>query len=172
MLSTSGFFGTPRSSGNSARVDAPPALPEVILTGEHHGRIERLLKHDIELEVELALVRAAALELEILEIGRKISSIQEEIKREEMAIESMEREVARIQQESERMKGVIAAISKEATDLGNERVALKNLLSDYEFLDGRAETLGRFLEKGRGNLRIEAFLKLLKKVGSSHCAIR
>ena len=54
VLSTSGFFGTPRGSGVSAKAEKPP-ITEVILTGEHHGRMLRLMEHDVPVEVEMEI---------------------------------------------------------------------------------------------------------------------
>jgi len=53
VLSASGYFGAPRSSGASAKIDAPQTVPQIILTGEHHGRMIRLMEHDISVEVEV-----------------------------------------------------------------------------------------------------------------------
>ena len=53
VLTTSGYFGVPRGSGVSAKADAPPTVPEILLTGEHHGRMIRLMEHDIEVDVEM-----------------------------------------------------------------------------------------------------------------------
>lgn len=55
IISGRGSFGTVRSSGASYNVDADPVLPEIILTTEHHGRIVRLLQHDIPVEVEIEI---------------------------------------------------------------------------------------------------------------------
>jgi carboxypeptidase Q len=55
IISCRGSFGTIRSSGASYNVDADPVLPEIILTTEHHGRIVRLLQHDIQVEVEMEI---------------------------------------------------------------------------------------------------------------------
>lgn len=53
VLTSSGYFGVPRGSGASAKTDAPPTVPQIILTGEHHGRMIRLLQHDMDVEVEI-----------------------------------------------------------------------------------------------------------------------
>ncbi len=52
-ITSSGFFGVPRGSGVSAKTDAPPTLPEILLTGEHHGRMVRLIEHDVPVEIEM-----------------------------------------------------------------------------------------------------------------------
>ncbi len=52
VLSTSGFFGTPRGSGASAKAEKP-AITEITLTGEHHGRIIRLMQHDVPVMIEM-----------------------------------------------------------------------------------------------------------------------
>ena len=55
IMSGSGWFNVPRSSGASAAADAPETVPELNLAGEHHGRIIRLLQHEIPVEVELEI---------------------------------------------------------------------------------------------------------------------
>lgn len=55
ILTGSGSFGTVRSSGASARADAEPAITEMLITAEHHGRIVRLLQHEIPVEVEMEI---------------------------------------------------------------------------------------------------------------------
>jgi len=52
ILTPSGSFGTIRSSGASATAEEP-AMTEMLITAEHHGRIVRLLQHDIPVEVEM-----------------------------------------------------------------------------------------------------------------------
>jgi len=52
-LFTSTYFGTVRGNGASQAMDAPPTLPEILLTGEHHDRIVRLLQHDVPVKVEM-----------------------------------------------------------------------------------------------------------------------
>ena len=55
LVTGSGWFGVARSGGASAAVDAPETIPEITLTGEHHGRIMRLLQHDVPVEMELEI---------------------------------------------------------------------------------------------------------------------
>ncbi|MCD6597196.1 MAG: M20/M25/M40 family metallo-hydrolase [Bacteroidales bacterium] len=52
-LSSSGYFGVPMGSGSSAKTDAPPTIPAILLTGEHHGRMVRLIQHEVAVEVEM-----------------------------------------------------------------------------------------------------------------------
>jgi len=55
VLTGSGQFGTVRSSGSSYKLDDEPGVPEMLLTTEHHGRIVRLLQHDVKVEVEIEI---------------------------------------------------------------------------------------------------------------------
>ena len=55
VLTGSGQFGTVRSSGSSYKVDDDSGVPEMLLTTEHHGRIVRLLQHDVKVEVEIEI---------------------------------------------------------------------------------------------------------------------
>ncbi len=52
ILTPSGSFGTIRSSGASRNAEES-AITEMLITSEHHGRIVRLLQHDIPVEVEM-----------------------------------------------------------------------------------------------------------------------
>jgi len=53
ILTSSGIYNIPRSSGAryTAGEDAP--IPEIYLPLEAHGRIQRLLEHDVDVELEL-----------------------------------------------------------------------------------------------------------------------
>jgi carboxypeptidase Q len=59
ILSSSGTsFGTVRVTGVNTRGQQGPGVPEIVLTSEHHGRIVRLIQHDIKVEVEMDIANS------------------------------------------------------------------------------------------------------------------
>ena len=55
ILNNSGTFNVPRSSGGNYTSGNPEPVPELNLPVEAHGRLERLLRHDVPVEMEVEI---------------------------------------------------------------------------------------------------------------------
>jgi hypothetical protein len=53
ILNSSGTFNVPRSTGTSYTAGNPEPIAELNLPVEAHGRMERILKHNIPVEMEI-----------------------------------------------------------------------------------------------------------------------
>ena len=55
ILNSSGTFNVPRSNGASYKAGDPEPVAELNLPVEAHGRMERLLKHNVQVEMEIEI---------------------------------------------------------------------------------------------------------------------
>lgn len=56
ILNNAGTFNVPRSTGATYRAGDPEPLPELNITVEAYGRMERLLRHDVPVEMEIEIL--------------------------------------------------------------------------------------------------------------------
>ncbi len=80
ILSCSGEFNVPRSSGANYTWGEEPGTPELILPVENHGRIVRLLKHDIQVELEADVENSFTENMKVMNVIGEIPGTDKNLK--------------------------------------------------------------------------------------------
>lgn len=86
VLSCSGSFNVVRVTGSSYTWGEEPAVPELILPAEHHGRIVRLLKHDVPVEIEVEVSNIFTENLRVMNVIGEIKGTDKKLKNEVVLI--------------------------------------------------------------------------------------